>query len=979
MKSQVLEKIIFKRIYSFMAIFLLTSTLGLVLLSDNTVSTSNSPHAALSNTITPTVHYDWKGYNGNYSIYMSQDIASENVNTFQNEYLLGSSNKTSVSGATDVQPVNVPNTYYNLWQNLTSYNIASISTGSGLTFNGIKAPQNFYYYYVQTGTNTGYLSGQIPIIYGGMDNSQNQPSFTNSGNYNIYSPWWSNVSAQIHGLSSGPSNSSHQLQLEVNQAISMLAGYNLSNLLTEVNVNSSAGLAGYANLFHMGLLATEAILIAASITLQFEISIPITIALLLANVAISASKYLPTHIEEVNTSQYVPAKNSTNGLLPVYRNYSITGGSRVLNYTSYLNGTGNIDYYNFTNVWVSGVDLNFTIPLSDFNQQGYLSLGDQNILSSYPGSIVYGNHTRGANDTLNIPISPANIIHGTTYLRGLPTSHESVMITSGNKTEYIVNSNSTGQYRFFAKPGLNYTVQIYGLPYTSKSFAINSTNYKGTLESLYANGSIINGYIKSVNGALLSGESVLIANSSGYSQSFTSNTEGYYVSGPLLDGSYTITLSSDSNQSYNIKIDKLSTYDENFTLSPNIVSGQITTSQQANAGGATVTLNLNGHIYTDNANSNGYYSFSNIIYTGTDTISVSYYTEQGSGSCSFTTVDGNVKTVNIQTQASGGSSDTIAGYVSNPSGSAASGASITIDSQNSLSTTTTNTDSNGYYFFSGITGTGTYYVSISLNGYHGYYTPDVTSISGITYSSNTVLQSISPDTISGTITSYTGADASGASVTLAFDGTTRTTTANSNGHYSFGNIYDTGKYYIDATYDSEPGSGSKIVSAIDGQTLTANIQTAAPVQGGCVLNGTLIMVSQNKAIPVQDLSTGSKILSYDTADGKLVEEKVVSINVTHVTSIFNIDNGLLYVSGATDQPIYVMLPNGTAEWIMVGYLNTSDMIYDPVNNTWVPVTSFTTDHGNYTVYDLTGTKIFSSDGYLRSDYIANGILLDRKI
>ncbi len=149
--------------------------------------------------------------------------------------------------------------------------------------------------------------------------------------------------------------------------------------------------------------------------------------------------------------------------------------------------------------------------------------------------------------------------------------------------------------------------------------------------------------------------------------------------------------------------------------------------------------------------------------------------------------------------------------------------------------------------------------------------------------------------------------------------------------------------------------------------------------GGCVLNGTLVSISRNQAIPVQELKVGQTLLSYNTKDGKLVQEKVTGINVSHVTSIIDVNNGLLYVSGTNDQPIYVTLPDGVQTWIMVGNLTTSDKLLDPLNSTWIPVNSVQVLHGNFTVYDVTGSKIFYENGYLRSNYITDGILLDKKM
>lgn len=88
---------------------------------------------------------------------------------------------------------------------------------------------------------------------------------------------------------------------------------------------------------------------------------------------------------------------------------------------------------------------------------------------------------------------------------------------------------------------------------------------------------------------------------------------------------------------------------------------------------------------------------------------------------------------------------------------------------------------------------------------------------------------------------------------------------------------------------------------------------------------------------------------------------------------------MLYVSGMADQPIYALLPNGTAQWIMVGQLNRSDFIFNPINGTWIHVFSLKIDYGNFTVYEINGDKTFYQDGHSRFTYIANGVLLDKKL
>lgn len=150
--------------------------------------------------------------------------------------------------------------------------------------------------------------------------------------------------------------------------------------------------------------------------------------------------------------------------------------------------------------------------------------------------------------------------------------------------------------------------------------------------------------------------------------------------------------------------------------------------------------------------------------------------------------------------------------------------------------------------------------------------------------------------------------------------------------------------------------------------------------GGCILYGTLVSTSMNHAVPVQDLKVGENILSYDSVNQQFIRNTITSINVTtNVTTILDIDFGLLHVSGMQDQPIYALLPNGTAEWIMIGQLTTSDSILNPITGMWIPVFSLHIEQGIFKVYEINGQKTFYQDGHYRFTYMANSVLLDKKM
>ena len=153
--------------------------------------------------------------------------------------------------------------------------------------------------------------------------------------------------------------------------------------------------------------------------------------------------------------------------------------------------------------------------------------------------------------------------------------------------------------------------------------------------------------------------------------------------------------------------------------------------------------------------------------------------------------------------------------------------------------------------------------------------------------------------------------------------------------------------------------------------------TSPPGGGGCVLFGTNITLANGTTIPVQLLRHGMKILSYNPDNGSLVDSTVLYVNSSSVTLVVNV-NGIVYISGLNDQPVYVQVQNGTKEWVMLEQLNFTMKIYYPINNTWVPVSSLTILTGNFTVFDVVSSNFFYNGNYLRSDYIANGILLDKK-
>jgi hypothetical protein len=136
--------------------------------------------------------------------------------------------------------------------------------------------------------------------------------------------------------------------------------------------------------------------------------------------------------------------------------------------------------------------------------------------------------------------------------------------------------------------------------------------------------------------------------------------------------------------------------------------------------------------------------------------------------------------------------------------------------------------------------------------------------------------------------------------------------------------------------------------------------------GGCVLQGTRILMADGKTKPVEAVKPGDSIMGYDVNSGTFVTETVTSNNRTKVNEIMSINKGLLYVT-LTDQPIYT--DHG---WIkhpqdlMIGW-----KIYNPTTNMWTVIQSLKALEGHFSVYDLRATA--------PDTFIGNGILLDWKV
>lgn len=283
----------------------------------------------------------------------------------------------------------------------------------------------------------------------------------------------------------------------------------------------------------------------------------------------------------------------------------------------------------------------------------------------------------------------------------------------------------------------------------------------------------------------------------------------------------------------------------------------------------------------------------------------------------------------------------------------------------------THSSSSNYVTFDGA---GQYSYTVSApSGYVAYPSTGTATINGP--DSPTVNLTFVPGTvIQGYVYSNQGGTISGAEVTASNSTAYKQATTNGQGYYSM-TVAANGSYGMSAAaiyYDTYTGGNVNAPPGWWNVTLTYNHNN------GCVLYGTNITLGNGTQMQVQDITQGTHVLSYNVSNQSVYQGTVFQITISTVSQVWSI-NGILSVSGVTDQPLYVQLANGTKEWLFLGELNTTMKIYCPQNNTWIQITSITILQGTFTVYDLSVAPVLHNNIAIGGNYIANGILMDDKI
>jgi hypothetical protein len=134
-----------------------------------------------------------------------------------------------------------------------------------------------------------------------------------------------------------------------------------------------------------------------------------------------------------------------------------------------LNNTYSVSTFAIINIRCNNFKSSGDLNITGVNQMWVT--GQQGVTS--PTSPI-----NGSKATISLPMVPAYMISGTVKsTNGSSVSGQKVEISDkSNDTAYVVNTNETGEYRFFAKPDCNYLVSLCPDPSYSHCLSASSTN-----------------------------------------------------------------------------------------------------------------------------------------------------------------------------------------------------------------------------------------------------------------------------------------------------------------------------------------------------------------------------------------------------------------------------------------------------------------------------------------------------------------------
>lgn len=327
--------------------------------------------------------------------------------------------------------------------------------------------------------------------------------------------------------------------------------------------------------------------------------------------------------------------------------YGVVNGTIVSN----GNGYNNFGGYKF---------IELQVPSIDFNDTGLINLyGANRVIGDGPTGPVYGT---GAVSRLQLNTVPAYSIGGTVYVNDQPQANKQVEISTQYyypslgeyvNDNYFVETNSSGQYRFFGQPGQDYTVQVPGSDSGIQSVNValgnvggnNSVNFYTSTVTFQESGLhgqtwsvTLNGYEQSTSGSQIQFTeppgtySFTIGNVQYYSSNPSSSSFNLGTSPKAISISFSptqywaITFDESglpSGQQWNVKVDGVQKSSTGTSISFSEPAG--------NNPWSTPYVYYSTTLWYEPSPGNG-----NFVPPGSQTVSVQFYgVQQSPGSCVY--------------------------------------------------------------------------------------------------------------------------------------------------------------------------------------------------------------------------------------------------------------------------------------------------------------------------------------------------------
>jgi hypothetical protein len=512
-------------------------------------------------------------------------------------------------------------------------------------------------------------------------------------------------------------------------------------------------------------------------------------------------------------------------------------GMASLLYSSYLGGN---DYDESRSIainasgyaYVTGITFSTEFPLLNQYQtyqggEGDVFVTKLNTNTSGAASLLYSTYLGGnARDFgVDIAVDSSGIVYvtGDTPSTNFPTL-DALQSDQGSNDAFVtkINTNASGTASLLYSTylgGSTYdvgygiavdpsgVVYVTGTTYSSDFPIINQYQTDLATDDAFVtklpNIALISGRVTSDGTNGISGVTVTLSGS--MPNTVVTDSNGNYSIKAPTGGNYTVTPSNDPltfnppvRSFINLQTNQT---DVNFMANPLAISGRVTSDGTNGISGVTVTLSgsQTGTIVTD---STGNYSFTGLFVGGNYTVTptksglVFEPTER-----SFTNLQASQTNVNFT-----GGLATISGRVTSDGVNGISGVNVYLSGSQ---TGTVVTDGTGSYSFTNLAGGGSYTVTPTKSDL--IFTPSERTFTNLQSSQTGVDFTTEPATISGRVTTDTGAGLVGVIMTLTNATLSLTTTTANDGTYSFGNLPIPASYKVKPSKTGYTFSPSDIV------------------------------------------------------------------------------------------------------------------------------------------------------------------------